>query len=178
MATLLYTGLPLTRTKSLLSGLSRLTKHHLIFRNKDGRTFLANTAALHKAELLRLALEHDTNINGRNAWGKTPLLEAVTATIEGEDRERADPLEKITDLLLGAGADPSIADDYGELPMQTVASYRSAAVLQQFIALGSSTIVTDEHGDYTNKARNVLHLAARRSSDPEKLRMLLELNWD
>ncbi len=137
-------------------------------RNNEGRTFLANAAALHREDMLKLALEHDTNINVRNAYGKTPLLEAVTATIEGGEKERAAPLEVITELLFAAGADPYIADDYGELPLRVVAEYRSAAVLGQFLDAGADPV--REHGD---KRRNALHLAARWADDLEKLPLLL-----
>lgn len=152
-----------------------ITKYQapLDIRNKDGRTFLANAAALHREDMLRLALKHDdNNIDVRNTWGKTPLLEAVTATIEGDaEREKAAPLEVITELLFDAGADPHIADDYGRLPMEVVAEYLSATVLKQFMNAG--VVPMDRYG---SQARNALHLVALSASSDslEKIQMLVD----
>ena len=136
----------------------------LDIRNATGQTFLANAAALRREDMLKLALAYHATVNGRNIYNKTPLLEAITASIDtAEEKEKAAKLEVITELLLAAGADPNIGAPIGE-----VAEFHNATILKQLLDAGA-----DPNRKHGRNARPALLLAATWANDTEKLRLIL-----
>jgi len=59
-------------------------------------------------DMVAILLSAGANVNARNKWGRTPLLEAVKETIISRSSMHGD--EKLFNMLLNAGADPTIAE--------------------------------------------------------------------
>lgn len=86
--------------------------------DRDGHAALHLAAVRHHAGLIRALLANGVAIDVRDKWGKTPLGRAVYCWESDRD-------EGVT-LLLEAGADPDLENNYGVSPRKlawTIANY-------------------------------------------------------
>jgi tankyrase len=105
--------------------------------DKNGVTALHHAVRFRSPAAVKTLIEHGANVNQacrRN--GSTPLHRAVTQTgapgTAGRDREA----REIIQLLLAAGADPSLTNKSGKKPIEYVTN---EAVKSLLLAIGGAT---------------------------------------
>jgi uncharacterized protein len=89
--------------------------------DKNGVTALHHAVRFRSPTAVKTLIEHGANVNQacrRN--GSTPLHRAVTQTGAPGTAGRAEAAKEIIQLLLAAGADPSIANKLGRKPADYV----------------------------------------------------------
>ncbi|KAK3606994.1 hypothetical protein CHS0354_011863 [Potamilus streckersoni] len=88
-----------------------------------------------KLELIDYLLELKADINARNIWKRTPLLESI---ISFQDN--------VTQMLIKEGADTDIGDNDGLLPIHVCVSYRKPELLKILLEAGASVDGQDTKG--------------------------------
>ncbi|MEZ6129465.1 MAG: ankyrin repeat domain-containing protein [Planctomycetaceae bacterium] len=89
--------------------------------DKNGVTALHHAVRFRSPAAVRTLIQYGANVNQacrRN--GSTPLHRAVTQTGAPGTAGRAEAAREIVEMLLAAGADPSIANKSGKTPGQYV----------------------------------------------------------
>ena len=89
--------------------------------DKNGVTALHHAVRFRSPAAVKTLVEHGANVNRaclRN--GSTPLHRAVTQTGAPGTAGRAQAAREIVEILLAAGADPSIANKLGKRPVDYV----------------------------------------------------------
>jgi ankyrin repeat protein len=72
-----------------------------------------------------IILKAKGDINAKNVWGRTPLMEAIVQF-----------RYEMVDYLLAEGADVNIADDHKTTPLHVCASYGNLTCLKTMLANG------------------------------------------
>ncbi|KAL3846985.1 hypothetical protein ACJMK2_017925 [Sinanodonta woodiana] len=88
-----------------------------------------------KIELIEYLLEMKADINARNIWKRTPLLESI---ISFQDN--------VMQMLIKEGADTDIGDNDGLLPIHVCVSYRKPELLKILLEAGASVDGQDTKG--------------------------------
>lgn len=83
----------------------------------------------------KIILKAKGDINAKNVWGRTPLMEAIVQF-----------RYEIVDYLLAEGADVNIADDHKTTPLHVCASYGNLTCLKTMLARGANQNAQDERG--------------------------------
>lgn len=86
-------------------------------------------------ECAKIILKAKGDINAKNVWGRTPLMEAIV-------QFRYD----MVDYLLAEGADVNIADNHKTTPLHVCASYGNLTCLKTMLARGANQNAQDERG--------------------------------
>jgi uncharacterized protein len=100
--------------------------------DKNGVTALHHAVRFRSPTAVKTLIEHGANVNQacrRN--GSTPLHRAVTQTGAAGTAGRAEAAKEIIQLLLAAGADPSIANKLGRKPADYVKDKALRSLLER-----------------------------------------------
>ena len=100
--------------------------------DKNGVTALHHAVRFRSPIAVKTLIEHGANVNQacrRN--GSTPLHRAVTQTGAPGTAGRVQAAKEIIELLLAAGADPSIANRAGKRPVDYVADEAIKSLLKK-----------------------------------------------
>ncbi|OTA62830.1 ankyrin, partial [Hypoxylon sp. EC38] len=104
-------------------------------RTPEGRTPLHIAAAKCHHGLLRLLLEHCSNVNARDDWGRTPLHFAAAGS-PGES-------EELVKLLLSRNADFDLPDNDGWTALTYAAQAGNERVVRRLLDKGSNPNATN-----------------------------------
>ncbi|HSG72050.1 MAG TPA: ankyrin repeat domain-containing protein [Planctomycetaceae bacterium] len=110
---------PKDQRKRLVEALKRGADIHAA--DKNGVTALHHAVRFRSPVAVRTLLEHGANVNQscrRN--GSTPLHRAVTQTGAPETAGQSAAAREIVEILLAAGADPSLSNKSGKTPIEYV----------------------------------------------------------
>lgn len=110
---------PADQRRSLLEALQAGADIHAT--DKNGVTALHHAVRFRSPEAVKFLLEHGARVNQacrRN--GSTPLHRAVTQTGAPGTAGRSQAAKEIIQMLLAAGADPSITNKSGKTPLDYV----------------------------------------------------------
>src|SRR5688500_840547 len=100
--------------------------------DKNGVTALHHAVRFRSPTAVKVLIEHGADVNRacrRN--GSTPLHRAVTQTGAPGTAGRAQAAREIIELLLEAGADPSIANKAGKTPVEYVSEETIRSLLNR-----------------------------------------------
>jgi ankyrin repeat protein len=132
-------------------------------KDENGRTALHYVfkAALRDTHLAvaTLLLDHGADVNAKDKWGETPLLEAV------EHWNSGDYLYLLLKLLLSRGADVDSLNSLGSTPLHRVAVLGKAEAAKILVAAGANVNAKNNEG-----ATPVNYAAEKR---PDVLKVLL-----
>jgi ankyrin repeat protein len=121
---------PADQRKRLVLALKRGADIHAT--DKNGVTALHHAVRFRSPTAVKTLIEHGANVNQacrRN--GSTPLHRAVIQTGAPGTAGRAQAAKQIIQILLGAGADPSITNKSGKRPADYAADETIKALLNQ-----------------------------------------------
>jgi uncharacterized protein len=121
---------PADQRKRLLKALKAGADIHAT--DKNGVTALHHAVRFRSPTAVETLIKHGANVNGacsRN--GSTPLHRAVTQTGAPGTAGRAEAATEIIQLLLVAGADPSIANKSGKTPADYVKDNAIRSLLER-----------------------------------------------
>ncbi|XP_068670407.1 uncharacterized protein [Montipora foliosa] len=127
--------------------------------DKEGPLVFA--ASSNNYMVARLLLEHGTDANIRDQWGKTPLYKAVM--------QKNVPLVK---LLLENKADANIRDQEGEIPLHEAVMLDDLPVVKLLLENKADANIVDLRGE------TPLHKAVRRRMSEPLVKLLLENKAD
>ena len=114
-------------------------KPNLPYNHQGWTPFLRACRAFYEPEVIKLFLEHGTNINSKNKDGETPLH------IMAQHRANYDCLE----LLIYAGANPDAQDNDGCTPLMDAVKHPQAMIRKDVIyglAHNSDTSIKNKEG--------------------------------
>ena len=108
----------------------------------------------------KIMLKAKANINARNIWGRSPIMEAVVQF-----------KFQMMDFLMSEGADVNIPDNHKTTPLHVCGSYGKLDILKKMLAKGAHINAQDERG------RTCLYFAVLGSHD-QVIEFLLENGAD
>jgi tankyrase len=100
--------------------------------DKNGVTALHHAVRFRSPAAVRVLLEHGADVNrGCRRNGSTPLHRAVTQTGAPGTAGKGDAAREIVELLLAAGADPSLVNKSGKKPADYVKGAATKSLLDR-----------------------------------------------
>ena len=121
---------PAEQRKQILMALKRGAAIHAT--DKNGVTALHHAVRFRSPAAVKALIEHGANVNQAcRRSGSTPLHRAVTQTGAPGTAGRQTAAQEIIQILLAAGADPSIANKSGKKPADYVTDKTIKSLLQK-----------------------------------------------